>query len=97
MNFNVQFLSEAGAGGKPRVLRTVTFEGDDLYAVVSRTRIILSLRSYEPSFQGFQIVSSEGRVLHQERREEVEAGTPDPSSAPRALHKDAEPAQPRAE
>jgi hypothetical protein len=83
MNFSVQFLGEAGAGGgKPRVLRTASFEAEDLYGVVARMRIILSLRSYEPSCAAFQIVSNDGRVIHHERRDEIDGSYAEPSPSP---------------
>jgi hypothetical protein len=87
VNFIVHFLGDGGGDGcKPRVLRTVAFDADDLYAVVARTRIILSLRSYEPSITAFQIVSDDGRVMHQERREEIEAGSTEPCGSSSPFH-----------
>jgi hypothetical protein len=77
MNFLVQFLSHAEGGGKPHIIRTVNFEAEDLYSVVSRVRVILSIRSYEPSVSAFQILASKGRVVHYERREESDESDPE--------------------
>ncbi|WP_424363357.1 hypothetical protein [Methylocystis parvus] len=70
MSFLVQFLSDAERSAKPRIVRTVNFEAEDLYSVVSRIRTILSTRGYEPSVNAFQVLASEGRVVHYEHRDE---------------------------
>ena len=54
MLFEVQLMQGATKVAQPRVLRTANFEADDLYSVVSRTRIILSTRGYEPDVDAFR-------------------------------------------
>ena len=67
MLFEVQLMRGAAKAAQPRVLRTVNFEADDLYSVVSRTHIILSTRGYEPDVDAFQIIVDGKEVLYHER------------------------------
>ena len=75
MNFVVQFLSEIGGKAKPDAIRTINFKSDDLYLVVSRMRIILSSRDYEPTVTAFQIMT-DAQVIYHERRHEPDACRP---------------------
>jgi hypothetical protein len=67
MLFEVQLMRGAAKAAQPRVLRTVNFEADDLYSVVSRTHIILSTRGYEPDVDAFRIIVDGKEVLYHER------------------------------
>lgn len=86
MNFVVQFLSEIGGNAKPDAIRTINFESDDLYLVVSRTRIILSSRDYEPTVTAFQIMT-DAQVIYHEHRQEPDACRPvvNHAATPQAL------------
>jgi hypothetical protein len=67
MLFEVQLMRGAAKAAQPCVLRTVNFEADDLYSVVSRTHIILSTRGYEPDVDAFRIIVDGKEVLYHER------------------------------
>ncbi len=67
MLFEVQLMRGAAKAAQPCVLRTVSFEADDLYSVVSRTHIILSTRGYEPDVDAFRIIVDGKEVLYHER------------------------------
>ena len=67
MLFEVQLMRGAGKAAKPRVLRTVNFEADDLFSVVSRTHIILSTRGYEPDVDAFRMSVDGNQVVYGER------------------------------
>jgi len=67
MLFEVQLMQGATKAAQPRVLRTANFEADDLYSVVSRTRIILSTRGYEPDVDAFRIIVDGKQVVYGDR------------------------------
>jgi hypothetical protein len=67
MLFEVQLMRGAAKAAQPRVLRTFNFEADDLYSVVSRTHIILSIRGYEPDVDAFRIILDGKEILYHER------------------------------
>jgi hypothetical protein len=67
MFFEVQLMQGATKVAQPRVLRTANFEADDLYSVVSRTRIILSTRGYEPDVDAFRIIVDGKQVVYGDR------------------------------
>jgi hypothetical protein len=67
MLFEVQLMRGAAKAAQPRVVRTVNFEADDLYSVVSRTHIILSTRGYEPDVDAFRIIVDGNQVVYGER------------------------------
>jgi hypothetical protein len=67
MLFEVQLMRGAAKAAQPRVLRTVNFEADDLYSVVSRTHIILSTRGFEPDVDAFRIIVDGNQVVYGER------------------------------
>ena len=68
MLFVVQFLRDAIRRSQPHIIRTVTFESDDLFSVVSRIRIILSSSDYQPAVDAFQIIANGTQVIYHERR-----------------------------
>lgn len=72
MNFVVQLLRDTRGNAKPDAIRTINFESDELYPVVSRMRIILSSRDYEPTVAAFQIMTG-SQVVYHERRQEPDA------------------------
>ena len=67
MLFEVQLMRGAAKAAQPRVLRTVNFEADNLYSVVSRTHIILSTRGYEPDVDAFRIIVDGKQVVYGDR------------------------------
>jgi len=69
MIFEVQFMSGGGKRRQPRVIRTASFEADELYSVVSRISVILSTRGYEPDIDAFRILADGDGVLYSGRRE----------------------------
>jgi hypothetical protein len=73
MKFIVQFLRDIRGSAKPSVIQTVDIESDDLYAVVSRIRIILSIRDFQPTIGAFQIVADDKQVVYHECRQEPDA------------------------
>jgi hypothetical protein len=70
--FVVHFLRDVSDGSRPHIIRSVEFEADDLYSVVSRTRIILASTDYEAGVDMFQIFVDGTQVLYQERRGSVD-------------------------
>jgi hypothetical protein len=80
MNFVVQFLHGSNVDGRASVVRTADFEADDMYEIVSRTRIILASPTYEPSVDGFQIVVNGNQVIFYEPRGTGSAEQKDPVS-----------------
>jgi hypothetical protein len=78
MNFVVQFLHGSNVDGRASVVRTADFEADDMYEIVSRTRIILASPTYEPSVDGFQIVVNGNQVIFYEPRGTGSAEQKDP-------------------
>ena len=77
MIFVVQFLRDVSRGSGPRIVRSVEFEADELFSVVSRVRIILACTNFHPVVEAFRILIDGTRVVHQERRGSVDgSGTP---------------------
>lgn len=74
MIFVVQFLRDVSRGSGPRIVRSVEFEADELYSVVSRTRIILACTDFDPVVEAFRILVDGRKVVHQERRGSVDDG-----------------------
>jgi hypothetical protein len=69
MMFAVQFTRRIAGHPEPCIIRTANFETDDLHSVVSRTRIILSTRGYEPRVDAFQIIANDAQVVYHEERD----------------------------
>jgi len=71
MLFEVQFMTGGGKRRQPSVIRTANFEADELYSVVSRIRVILSTRGYEPYIDAFRILADGNRLLYSGQREAI--------------------------
>jgi hypothetical protein len=69
MMFAVHFTRRVAGHPEPSIVRTAKFETDDLHSVVSRTRIILSTKGYEPSVEAFQIIANDEQVVYREERD----------------------------
>jgi hypothetical protein len=70
MVFNVHFLRSGSRSAGPNILRSVEFEADELYSVVSRTRIILGPADYDARVDAFQILVGT-HVIYQEPRDNI--------------------------
>ena len=68
MNFAVHFLRDVNPGARPRIVRSVELEADDLYSVVSRVRIMLESADYETAVNAFEILGHRNEVIYQECR-----------------------------
>jgi hypothetical protein len=79
MIFVVQFLRDVSRGSGPRIVRSVEFEADELYSVVSRTRIILACTDFDPVVEAFRILIDGTKVVHQEHRGSVDDGGAPPA------------------
>ena len=72
MIFTVQFTRDLDGRRKTEIIRTIEIEAEDLHSVVSRMRVILSTKGYEPEVDGFLIVL-DGKKVYHERRENSHA------------------------
>ncbi len=81
MIFTVHFLRIGGRSSRPSIQRSAEFEADELYSVVSRTRIILGSMDYDVRVDAFQILVGT-HVVYQERRDGVsQCGLDAPTAA----------------
>ena len=72
MNFVVQLVGDKRGNARPHAIRTIAFESDELYPIISRIRIILSSRDFEPTVAAFQIMTG-SHVIYYEPRQEPDA------------------------
>lgn len=73
MLFSLEFTGETPKLKSPQVIQSIEIEAEDLRAIVSRARVILSSRGYEPGIDAFRIVVDDKHVVYREQRGAAES------------------------